>query len=100
MAGLVPAIHVLLLTNFVKTWMPGTSPDMTNITALHLRDLAQHPRMHPPLRVIELYFLRRALRLGGVLEDRKAGSARPRHPRQPGSIGGAERRQHLADHRL
>jgi hypothetical protein len=30
MAGLVPAIHVLLRGNAVlKTWMPGTSPGMT-----------------------------------------------------------------------
>jgi hypothetical protein len=28
MAGLVPAIHVL---DAEKTWMPGTSPGMTNI---------------------------------------------------------------------
>ena len=27
MAGLVPAIHVLLAAS--KTWMPGTSPGMT-----------------------------------------------------------------------
>ena len=46
-------------------------------------DLAQHPRMHPPFGVIALNFLRRALRLGGVLIDRKTGRARPRHPRQP-----------------
>jgi hypothetical protein len=30
MAGLVPAIHVLLL-QYRKTWMPGTSPGMTEI---------------------------------------------------------------------
>jgi hypothetical protein len=29
MAGLVPAIHVLLGT-VRKTWMPGTGPGMTN----------------------------------------------------------------------
>ena len=29
MAGLVPAIHVLLGRNTVKTWMPGTRPGMT-----------------------------------------------------------------------
>ncbi len=62
--------------------------------------LAQHPRMHPPLRVVELNFLRRAPRVGGIFKDRKAGRARPRHPRQPGAVGGAERRDHLADHRL
>jgi hypothetical protein len=28
MAGLVPAIQVLLATSF-KTWMPGTRPGMT-----------------------------------------------------------------------
>jgi hypothetical protein len=28
MAGLVPAIHVLLVAR--KTWMPGTRPGMTN----------------------------------------------------------------------
>jgi hypothetical protein len=30
MAGLVPAIHVFLAANAVKTWMPGTRPGMTN----------------------------------------------------------------------
>jgi acyl dehydratase len=30
MAGLVPAIHVLVETPLLKTWMPGTSPGMTN----------------------------------------------------------------------
>jgi hypothetical protein len=29
MAGLVPAIHVLLQDLITKTWMPGTSPGMT-----------------------------------------------------------------------
>jgi hypothetical protein len=29
MAGLVPAIHVFALGEFVKTWMPGISPGMT-----------------------------------------------------------------------
>jgi hypothetical protein len=29
MAGLVPAIHVLLAYGAAKTWMPGTSPGMT-----------------------------------------------------------------------
>jgi hypothetical protein len=29
MAGLVPAIYVFLAANAVKTWMPGTSPGMT-----------------------------------------------------------------------
>jgi hypothetical protein len=28
--GLVPAIHVFLLFSVLKTWMPGTSPGMTN----------------------------------------------------------------------
>jgi len=33
MAGLVPAIHVFITTHFdrVKSWMPGTSPGMTNL---------------------------------------------------------------------
>jgi hypothetical protein len=31
MAGLVPAIHVFLLTR-LKTWMPGTRPGMTTGT--------------------------------------------------------------------
>jgi hypothetical protein len=31
MAGLDPAIHVLAEVDFIKkTWMPGTSPGMTN----------------------------------------------------------------------
>jgi hypothetical protein len=29
MAGLVPAIHVLLAYATIKAWMPGTSPGMT-----------------------------------------------------------------------
>jgi hypothetical protein len=29
MPGLVPGIHVFLLTSAVKTWMAGTSPAMT-----------------------------------------------------------------------
>jgi 5-formyltetrahydrofolate cyclo-ligase len=33
MAGLVPAIHVLLLWGDIKTWMPGTKPDMTELMA-------------------------------------------------------------------
>src|SRR5436305_13488903 len=32
MAGLDPAIHVFVLGRF-KTWMPGTSPGMTNVGA-------------------------------------------------------------------
>jgi hypothetical protein len=31
MAGLVPAIHVLFVNTARKTWMPGTSPGMTNV---------------------------------------------------------------------
>jgi hypothetical protein len=30
MAGRVPAIHVLLIVYAEKTWMPGSSPGMTN----------------------------------------------------------------------
>ena len=30
MAGLVPAIHVFPGLEMLKTWMPGTSPGMTN----------------------------------------------------------------------
>jgi hypothetical protein len=30
MAGLVPAIHVLVMER--KTWMPGTRPGMTTVT--------------------------------------------------------------------
>jgi hypothetical protein len=38
MAGLVPAIHVLLCRS-IKTWMPGTRPGMTEVAArLALRD--------------------------------------------------------------
>ncbi|TMJ21324.1 MAG: hypothetical protein E6G93_10525 [Alphaproteobacteria bacterium] len=32
MAGLDPAIHVFVLGR-LKTWMPGTSPGMTNVGA-------------------------------------------------------------------
>jgi hypothetical protein len=31
MAGLVPAIHVFLLSARRKTWMPGTRPGMTRL---------------------------------------------------------------------
>jgi hypothetical protein len=30
MAGLVPAIHVFVAIGKRKTWMPGSSPGMTN----------------------------------------------------------------------
>jgi hypothetical protein len=30
MAGLVPAIYVFAVVNYVKTWMPGTRPGMTD----------------------------------------------------------------------
>jgi len=29
MAGLVPAIHVVLQIHYRKSWMPGSSPGMT-----------------------------------------------------------------------
>jgi hypothetical protein len=32
MAGLVPAIHVLLKQHKEKTWMPGIKPGMTTST--------------------------------------------------------------------
>jgi hypothetical protein len=35
MAGLVPAIHVLL-SKLRKTWMPGTRPGMTKIEGFAL----------------------------------------------------------------
>jgi hypothetical protein len=37
MAGLVPAIHVLLLLMYQesKTWMPGTSPGMTECVEMY-----------------------------------------------------------------
>ena len=56
--------------------------------------------MHPPPGVIEPYLLRRALRLRGVFKDRETGRPRPRHPRQPGPVGGVERRDHFTDHGL
>jgi hypothetical protein len=34
MAGLVPAIHVLLPSKIRKTWMPGTRPGMTKNTEI------------------------------------------------------------------
>jgi hypothetical protein len=30
MAGVVPAIHVFLLVEFLETWMPGIKPGMTS----------------------------------------------------------------------
>ena len=36
MAGLVPAIHVFACCDAVKTWMPGTSPDMTSFTMMRI----------------------------------------------------------------
>jgi hypothetical protein len=38
MAGLVPAIHVLLGV-IRKTWMPGTRPGMTILIVKHLAEL-------------------------------------------------------------
>jgi len=35
MAGLVPAIHVLLSVQIAKTWMPGTGPGMTTFVEQH-----------------------------------------------------------------
>jgi hypothetical protein len=40
MAGLVPAIHVLAARGAGKTWMPGTSPGMTNIYVRRDEDMA------------------------------------------------------------
>src|SRR5882762_484399 len=45
MAGLVPAIHVLLLKAQRKTWMPGTRPGMTTIYRPALL-LGIKPEMH------------------------------------------------------
>jgi len=39
MAGLVPAIHVFCLSKERKTWMPGTSPGMTNYKAVTSRNV-------------------------------------------------------------
>ena len=39
MAGLAPAIHVLLCANALKAWMPGTRPGMTDYDAPPLRPL-------------------------------------------------------------
>jgi hypothetical protein len=39
MAGLVPAIHVFARSKESKTWMPGTSPGMTNADAV---EIVQH----------------------------------------------------------
>ena len=63
-------------------------------------ELTQRPRMHPPLRMIERDLPRGGSRIGGAGEDRKAGGARTRHPRQPHACGCAKHGQHLADHRL
>ena len=35
MAGLVPAIHVLVALGHRKTWMPGTRPGMTATKMFH-----------------------------------------------------------------
>ena len=62
--------------------------------------LTQHPRMHPPAGCSS--WIACAARCASALFsiDRKAGRARARHPRQPRAVGGTQRRQHFADHRL
>src|SRR5262245_22506068 len=62
--------------------------------------LAQRARMHPPAGVIAPDLFGGAAGFGGVLVDREAGGARSGHPREPGAVGGVERRDHLADHGL
>ena len=47
MAGLVPAIHVLLVGTESSTWMPGTSPGMTSY-AFALRSFSRS-RMLPSI---------------------------------------------------
>ena len=59
----------------------GRARNFAGAGAASGRSLAQHARVYPPLGVIELNLPRRARRLGGILIDRKAGRARPRHPR-------------------
>ena len=50
--------------------------------------------MHPPRRVIAPDFFRGAAwRSAAFSIDRKTGRARARHPRQPGAVGGVERRR-------
>jgi hypothetical protein len=39
MAGLVPAIHVFVITR--KSWMPGTRPGMTNVEMTSPRAIRQ-----------------------------------------------------------
>ena len=93
--ALFPASPMKTALEQVVAFCLARSHEFRSKTALEGRTaggrgaLAQHPGMHPPLGMIELDFLCRALRLGGVLEDRKTSCAGARHPRQPGAIGGA-----------
>src|ERR1700733_4445350 len=42
MAGLVPAIHVLLAAIVRKTWMPGTRPGTTNLKGYSIDRILGH----------------------------------------------------------
>ena len=47
MAGLVPAIHVLLFPRLQKTWMPGTRPGMTRRKTMMPRKVRERLRVKP-----------------------------------------------------
>ena len=47
MAGLVPAIHVLLFPRLQKTWMPGTRPGMTNRKTVMPHKVRERLRLKP-----------------------------------------------------
>jgi hypothetical protein len=80
MAGLVPA-STTSSRDFLKDVDARRDVDARHkaghgkVSAGVEEALAQHPRMHPPLGVIELKFPRRGFCVGIVLEDRKTGRA-------------------------
>ncbi len=43
MAGLVPAIHVLLQSMSKQTWMPGIRPGMTKVRTTRRERRHEHP---------------------------------------------------------
>ena len=72
--GGLPAAFDSALETGLRTFH-GRLRNFTGADAAAGDRLTQRPRMHPPCRVIELDFLRRALGLMGVLKNREAGGA-------------------------
>src|SRR5436305_12006563 len=107
MAGLVPAIHALLVAQSLKTWMPGTRPGMTAPRQLQALasipdQIAQQARRHRQLRqrqpragdlvhgradAVDL----RLARLDPCLDRGRTGGAVADHLRREAALGGADR---------